>query len=99
VAEPHPLRPLRQGTQEDLGGAGVAVLLEEVVLDEPEAVDPDPVGELGLLERLVEHPLLVAVLPGPRHLVLVEDPEAHGRESDRGGRAPARRSAYRWVTP
>jgi hypothetical protein len=61
----------------------VAVLLEEVVLDEPEAVDADPVGELALLERLLEDPPLVAW-------------QGSLAAGVRQGR-PA--CAYRWVTP
>jgi hypothetical protein len=32
----------------------VRVLLEEVVLDLPDVIDPRPVGQLDLLERLAE---------------------------------------------
>ena len=79
VPEADPLGALRRGGEEQLGRARVRVLLEEVVLDDPCAVDADPVGELDLLERLGEHPPLVAVVPGPGHLVLEEQPELHRR--------------------
>ena len=58
VAEPDARGPLRDRRQEDLGRARVAVLLEEVVLDLPDVVDPEPVGERALLERLLEHAVL-----------------------------------------
>ena len=53
VAEPDVLGPLAGGGQEHLGRARVRVLLEEVVLDLPDVVDADLVGELDLLERVV----------------------------------------------
>ena len=58
------------------------VLLEEVVLDLPDGVEPDAVGDLDLLERVVEQPVLPVVAPGPGQLVLVEDAEAHRRKAN-----------------
>ena len=46
----------RGGREEHLGGGGVAVLLEEVVLDLPDVVEADAVGELDLLEGVLEQP-------------------------------------------
>jgi len=77
VRESDPLGALRRGGEEQLGRARVRVLLEEVVLDDPHAVDADAVGELDLLERLVHDPPLVAVDPGAGRLVLVEQSELH----------------------
>src|SRR3954454_19524951 len=77
VAEPYALGPLRRGSEENLRGARVRVLLEEVVLDLPDVVEARAVGELYLLESVAQQLLVGAVLPRPRHLVLVEDPEAH----------------------
>ena len=73
------LRPLGGGGQEHLGRRGVRVLLQEVVLDLPHVVEPEPVGELDLLERVEQELRLAAVGPRPGQLVLVEDPEPHGR--------------------
>jgi hypothetical protein len=42
----------------------VRVLLEEVVLDLPRVVDAEAVGELDLVERLLEEALLVASAQG-----------------------------------
>ena len=70
-------RPLGGGGEEHLGGRGVRVLLEEVVLDLPHVVEPEPVGELDLLERVEQELRLAAVGPRPGELVLVEDPEPH----------------------
>src|SRR5271166_4307633 len=53
------------------------ILLEEVVFDLPGEIDADAVGELNLIERLAEQFQFVAVVPGTRQLVLVEDSEAH----------------------
>ena len=66
VPEADPLRALGRGGQEHLGGRGVRVLLEEVVLDLPGVVDAEPVGQLDLRERVLEQALLAAVVPGPR---------------------------------
>jgi hypothetical protein len=44
-------------------------------------VDAKPVRELHLIERILEELELVAFLPRPRQLVLVEDPEFHFRVS------------------
>jgi hypothetical protein len=56
----------------------VRVLLEEVVLDQPDAVEPEAVGELDLLEGVGQEPLLISRAPGSGQLVLVEQAEAHG---------------------
>src|SRR4029453_5587491 len=77
VAAPDLLRALAARGQEHLGGGGVRVLLEKVVLDLPGVVDAEPVGELDLVERLLEQPALAVASPGPRDLVLVEDAELH----------------------
>src|SRR5215210_1815838 len=56
------------------------VLLEKVVLNLPDVVVAESVGQLDLLERVSHQPVLGALcLPGPRVLVLVEDPEPHAR--------------------
>src|SRR4029453_3032309 len=78
VAEPDVLRALRAGGQEHLGGAGVRVLLEEVVLDLPHDVEAQAVGQLDLLEGVLDERQLAAVVPGAGELVLVEDAELHG---------------------
>ena len=78
VAEPDAARALAGRGEEHLGRRRVAVLLEEVVLDLPHVVDAEPVGELDLVERVLEQPVLVAVAPRPGQLVLVEDAELHG---------------------
>jgi hypothetical protein len=56
----------------------VAVLLEEVVFDLPARLDAELVGELALLQRVLEQRVLGVVLPRARQLVLVEQPELHG---------------------
>ena len=53
------------------------VLFEEVVLDLPGMVDAQSVGQLDLIEGVLEQPVLGAVVPGAGELVLVEDPEFH----------------------
>ena len=61
VPEPDVLGALRRGGEEHLGRARVRVLLEEVVLDLPHVVDAERVGELDLLERVLDQ-LVLAVL-------------------------------------
>jgi hypothetical protein len=51
VAEADVLGALRRGGEEDLRRGRVAVFLEEVMLDFPDIVDAEGVGELDLLER------------------------------------------------
>ena len=63
VAEADALRALRRGGQEDLGRRGVRVLLEEVVLDLPGVVDAEPVGQLDLVERVLEELCSLALAP------------------------------------
>ena len=58
VPEPDALRALRRGGEEHLGRARVRVLLEEVVLDLPHVVDAERVGELDLLERVLDQLVL-----------------------------------------
>ena len=59
------------------------IFLEEMVLDLPGVVDAELVGEFDLIERLLEQPVLVALVPRPRQLVLVENAELHGRSLTR----------------
>jgi hypothetical protein len=65
------------GGEEDLGRGGVAVLLEEVVLDLPHHVEAQPVGQLDLLQGVLDQVVLGRVVPRPWQLVLVEDAELH----------------------
>ena len=77
VAEPDPLRAGRGSGEEDLGRRGVRVLVEEVVLDLPRVVEPEPVGEFHLIERVAQEFVLVVGSPGLRELMFVEDAELH----------------------
>ena len=49
------------------------------MLDFPGVIDAELVGEFDLIERLLEQPVLVALVPRARQLVLVENAEFHGR--------------------
>src|SRR5262249_28752986 len=69
VAEADVLRALARGREEDLRRRGVAVLLEEVVLDRPDVLDAQPVGELDLGERVLEELVLGVRRPGTGQLV------------------------------
>ena len=63
VAEADVLRALARGGEEHLRRGGVRVLLEEVVLDLPGVVEAEPVGELDLVERVLEEPVLAVRVP------------------------------------
>ena len=51
------------------------------MLDFPGVVDAEPVGEFNLIERLLKQPVLIALVPRARQLVLVENAEFHGRST------------------
>jgi hypothetical protein len=55
----------------------VRVLLEEVVLDLPGVVDPQAVGQLDLVEGVLEQAQLAAGFSRPRKLVFIENAEFH----------------------
>jgi hypothetical protein len=77
VREANATGALARGGEEDLGRRGVGVLLEEVMLDLPRVVVAEPVGELDLVERVVQQLVFASLVPRPGELVLVEDPELH----------------------
>ena len=58
VAEPDALGARRRGGQEHLRRGRVRVLLEEVVLDLPDVVEPEPVGQLDLGQRVLQQRVL-----------------------------------------
>ena len=70
-------RPLARRAEEHLRCRRVAVLLEEVVLHLPRVVVAEAVGELDLVEGVVEQCVLVVRAPRLGQLQLVEDPELH----------------------
>ena len=75
----------RQRAEDDLGRRRVRAALAEVVLDQPDRVEAELVGELDLLERLLVGPLLGLALavrvglarPGLGDVDLVEQVELH----------------------
>jgi hypothetical protein len=70
VAEPDVLGALRAGGEENLGRGRVRIFFQEMMLDFPGVVDAEFVGELDLVERLLQQPVLGAVIPRSRQLVL-----------------------------
>jgi hypothetical protein len=56
----------------------VRVFLEEVMFHFPSEIDAEPVGQLHLVECLLEQLQLGALGPRTRQLVLVEDSKLHG---------------------
>ena len=53
VAEADPLRALRNRREEHLGRARVRILLQEMMLDFPDVIDPERVRELDLIQRVL----------------------------------------------
>ena len=82
VPEPDAPRALAGRGQEHLGGGRVRVLLEEVMLDLPHVVEAELVGQLDLLQRVLQEPVLGALGPRAGQLELVEDPESHEARAD-----------------
>ena len=91
VAEPDLLGALARRGEEDLGRRRVRVLLEEVVLDLPGVVVAESVGELDLIERVLDQPVLAVRGPRARELMLVEDAELHAGRPPRESRSLPRR--------
>ena len=80
-ADPDPLGELTQRAEQDLGAGRAREPGEEVVLDEPEVVEPDPVREHALLDRLLVERVPVDAGALERSLRFVEQAESHGRLS------------------
>jgi hypothetical protein len=74
----------------------VGVLLEEVMLDLPDVVDAETVGELDLGERILEQLVLAAAVPRTGKLVLVEESETHGLSPKSVVPTEAERSEAQW---
>src|SRR6516225_3839217 len=53
------------------------IFFEEMVLDFPGIIEAKPVGQFHLFKRLVKKIALVALVPRPRQLQLVENAKAH----------------------
>ncbi len=91
------LGALRDRGEEHLGRARMAVLLQEVVLDLPDRVHADRVRVRALLEGVLEERVLRVLVPGPRELMLVEEPESHARVVG-AARGPTQDAATEGVT-
>src|SRR5215471_2641070 len=72
-------RALGRGGKEHLRGRRMRVFLEKVVLHLPGIVNAQAVRQLDLIQRVLEEAELGAWRPGTRQLMLIEDPEFHGR--------------------
>ena len=77
VAQADAFGALAGGGQEDLGRAGMRVLLQEVMFHFPDEIETQSIGQFHLIERIEEQLFLGALRPGPGHLVFVEKAEAH----------------------
>ena len=77
VADPDVLGAAAAASQPHFGRRRQAVVLQEMVFDRPHMLEPEAVGELPMLQRLTEHPGLVALSPRGGQLQLVENSELH----------------------
>ena len=77
MTEPDLFCTLRTRGQEHFGRGGMRIFLEEMMFDFPGMVDTQPVSEFNLVERILKKFQLVAFIPGPRQLMLVENAEFH----------------------
>ncbi len=87
VPEPHALRARRDRAVQHLGVRAVRVLLEEVMLDGPERVEPRAFTRECLLERVLVGAVLALRVPRTRDRDLVEQRESHTTHSPRPARA------------
>jgi len=80
-ADPDSFCDLAQGAEDDLGARRAGEPGQEVVLDEPEGVEADLVGQRALLERLLVQavPVNAGTFEGALHLV--EKAKLHRRTS------------------
>ena len=76
-SEPDALGGSREGADDYLGRGGAGEGREEVVLDEPDVVEADLVGQNALLDGLFDQRLLVDDPVGRGPLHLVDDPKVH----------------------
>ena len=77
VAEPDVLGALAGGGEKGFRRRRMRVFLEEMMLHHPGMVVAEPVGGLELRQRVLVELELVAGLPRPRQLQLIEDAELH----------------------
>ena len=68
------------------------------MLDLPGVVVPEPVGELDLLERVLQQLVLVVLPPRAGQLMLIEDPELHGASCTESILDPARDSVEKLLS-
>ena len=47
------------------------------MFDLPDVRETDTIGQLDLVQGVLDQAVLTVVVPRPAHLVLVEDPEPH----------------------
>src|SRR5262245_39918942 len=82
VSDTEVLRPRRDRAVEHLRVRAVRELLEEVVLDGPEAMPAELVGEHRLLERVLVCAPLAALVPWAGDGNLVEQGELHSTSAE-----------------
>ena len=64
MTDANPLGALSDACEENLRRRAVRKFVEEMILDGPDRVEAEPIGELDLLHRFPEHPILVIAACG-----------------------------------
>ena len=77
VAEADALGALARRGEEHLGRRAMGIFLEEMMLDRPDIVVAELVGELDLGQRILQQRIFAGLAPRARQLMLVEDAEFH----------------------
>ncbi len=77
MPEPDVPGALAGSAEEDLGRGGVGILLQKVMFHHPGVVVTKLIGELKLIERLLQQVVLARRRPGARQLMFIEHAELH----------------------
>src|SRR4029077_19250850 len=75
------------GGEEQIGRRAMRIFLKEMMLNRPDLIEAQLVGEPHLLEAIIVDRALGLARPRPRHRDLIKQPELHGASS--GAARPA----------
>ena len=76
-ADPDLLGLRSKGGEKHIGSRAVGVLIEEVMLDGPGVVDTEIIGQLDLLDGLLDQLVLGSLAPRLRQLQLIKNTKSH----------------------
>src|SRR5690349_11890872 len=63
--------------QENFGSGAMRIFFEEMMLDAPDRIETEFIGQNDLLEAIVKYPLFGLAIPWTRHRDLIEDSKFH----------------------